>query len=109
MSVMKAPSRITQSLDSTNSRDLLAAHRPFVQPGKQRMPLADDALAQDRADHGNAGPFGEGQQLILQAEAMDFHVGDDYRAAGGGDPPRGLRHGLGQHLRVARRRAEAVV
>ena len=39
--------------------DLLAAHRPFVDAGEQRMPLADHALAQDRGGDGDARPLGQ--------------------------------------------------
>ena len=83
--------------------DFLAAQRPFVDSGKQRMPLADHALAQHRGGDGDAGLLGEFQQGALEAEAVDFDAGQDDRPLGRGDPSRRLAHRLAKRLGIAGR------
>ena len=65
------------------------------------MPLADDALAEDGAGDGDSRSFREGQQLVLQAKAVDLHVGDDHGRLGGRDALGRFGHRLGQGGRIA--------
>ena len=90
MSVMNVPSSSTQSLSSTNCVTSLVAHRPFVQADEQRMRLGDDALAEHRGGDRNLRAFGQGQQLVLQAEAMNLDAGDDHRPLAAVEPALGL-------------------
>ena len=70
-----------QSADSTYRRTVVAAHRAFVDAQVERVPLGDDALAQERRGDGDARLRGQLQQRGLEAEAVDFRVGEDHRVA----------------------------
>ena len=83
--------------------DFLAAERPFVDSGEERMPLADDALAEHRGRDGDAGLLGEFQQGTLEAEAVDFDAGEDDRPLGRGDAARRLADRLAKRLGIAGR------
>ena len=82
MSVMNSPSRMTQSLCSTNCVTSSRPSAALVDAHEQRVPLADDALAEHRGGDGDARPFGKLQQFVLQPETMHLDAGDDHRPLG---------------------------
>ena len=85
--------------------DLRPAHRPLVDADEQRMPLRDHALAQDRRRDRQARPLGQGDQVILEPEAVDLDVGQDHRPLGRFEQRDGLLDRLAERVGVARREA----
>ena len=82
------------------------AHRPLVDAHEERVPLGDDALAQDRRRDRHPGLLGQGEQLVLETEAVDLDVGQDHRPLGRGEHRLGLVERLAERLGVARRQAD---
>ena len=63
-------------------RDLVVAHAAFVEAHVERMRFGDDAFAEHRGGHRDAGLLGQLHGLFLQAEAMDFDAQQGAPAAG---------------------------
>src|SRR5258708_6966525 len=70
--------------------DIVAAHRAFIDAEVKGMLLADNGFAQDGGGNWDVGFPGELEHRILQAEPVDFNVGNDHRPAGGVDHELGL-------------------
>ena len=61
--------------------DIIAAHGAFVNAQIQRVLLTDDRFAQHGRRDRNPGLADQLEQLVLQAEAVHFHVGQNDRLA----------------------------
>ncbi len=103
MSVKKLqPSIKRQSADSDELASHFGApHRPLVHAREEGVGFGNDAFAEDRGGDWHAGRFGEGQQVVLQAEAVDLDVRQDHGPAGGAKKICGFVDCLTQGIRVA--------
>ena len=85
---MNVPSRITQSLSSTNrvtsSRPIAPSYRPTYSGCTSLITLLPSMVAAIAM----LRPFGQRQHVVLQAEAMNFDAGDDHGFLAAGNPTR---------------------
>jgi hypothetical protein len=81
-------------------RHLGPPHRPFIQADVQRVLFRHDALAQQRGGDRNLVLLSQGQDPVLQAEAMNLDPRQDHRPLGLGQKLRGLFRGFFDDLRV---------
>ncbi len=72
------------------------AHRALIDAEVQRVVFAHHRLAEDGGGHGDVAALHQPHQFALQAEALDFDVGQDDRALGGVDARQHLGHGFAQ-------------
>ena len=84
--------------------DLRPSHRPLVDAGEERVRFGDHALAQDRRRDRHARRFGQGHQVVLQAEPVDLDVGENDRPAGSREQLARFVDRLAQRVRVAGRK-----
>ena len=83
--------------------DFVAAERAFVEAHVERMSFGDDAFAEHRGGHRNAGRFGQPHGFVLQVEAVNLDAEQEHGLRGDFDAANGFFDGLGQGSGVAHR------
>ena len=84
-------------------RDFIAAQRAFVEAHVERMRFGDDAFAEHRGGHRDAGRLGQPHRFVLQAEAMNLDAEQEHRLLGDFDPADRFVDRFGERPRVALR------
>ena len=81
--------------------DVVTAHRPFINAEVTGMLLTDDRFAEDGGGDRDVGLMHQFEHGVLQAEAVDFDVGNDHWLASGVDHLLGFGEGGAEALAIA--------
>ena len=81
--------------------DFVATERTFVQAHVERVGFGDDAFAEHRGGHRDAGCLGQSHGFFLQAEAVNFDAEQQHRLARVFDSLHGFVDGFGECARIA--------